>query len=76
MSAENEIRELARSHDVSAVPPDLSAPENRWIARFSAPPNELDEVDWLLINLNLLSHVREAEFERLYRQLIAERDGQ
>ncbi|MCS4088412.1 hypothetical protein [Rhizobium sp. BK176] len=75
MSAEKEIRELAGRHGVSAEPPDLSAPDNRWIARFSAPPNELGEADWLLINLNRLSYVGEAEFERLYRQLITERDG-
>jgi hypothetical protein len=75
MSAEREIRGLASRNGVSAEPPDLDAPENRWIARFSAPPNELGETDWLLINLNRLSHLSEAEFERLYRQLITERDG-
>jgi hypothetical protein len=73
MTAENEIRELASRHGVSAGPPDLYAPENRWIARFSSPPSELSEADWLLINLNRLSYITDAEFERLYGRLLAER---
>ncbi|MBY3157296.1 hypothetical protein HFO56_33770 [Rhizobium laguerreae] len=75
MSAENKIRGLASRHEVSAEPPDLSAPENRWIAKLSAPPNELSEPDWLLINLHRLMHVSEVEYERLYGRLIAEREG-
>lgn len=75
MSAEKEIRELAGRHGVTSEPPDLSTPEHRWIARFSSPPNELGEADWLLINLNRLSHVSDAEFERLYGQLVSERDA-
>lgn len=74
-AAERAIRELAGAFPVSAEPPDLDAPENRWIARFAGAPSDLGEADWLLINLDRGGFIAPEEFERLYRALLDEREA-